>query len=64
MLEKEGRGDTMISNCASIGSVMQFILILVISEEAHQCICVCVCVCVLGVVDLDDAHLVGYESSV
>ena len=43
---------------------MLFILILVISEEAHQGFCVCVCVCALGVVDLDDAHLVGSESSV
>ena len=40
---------------------MLFILILVISEGTLQCICVCVCV--LGVVDLDDAHLVGCESS-
>ena len=66
-LEKEGRGDTVISNCASIvecDAIYFDIGYFRGSTTVYLCVCVCVCVSLLGVADLDDAHLVGYESSV
>lgn len=61
-LEKEGRGDTVVSNCASIVEC-DAIYFNIGYFRGNSSVYLCMCVCVLGVVDLDDAHLVGCESS-